>query len=218
MTRFPRPASRFAPAGLLAAALASLPLLSLPLATTAHAQDTGGLRLAPAAGTGPQGLAQPLPFTYRPFVTAQEMQAQSMPSAAERRERHKGLIAKVRGDAGYLAGFSMGTPLAPSRQAPPPDSAYGADYGYGTVSPIIIQSDGPVAVAIGNDNLIQQQAASGPGPIAQQQVATVNRKTSTASTTAPATQGPDIGGIAVVGGGAVNFVSGNGNIVQRAPR
>jgi len=59
--------------------------------------------------------------------------------------------------------------------------------------PIIINNQGPLAVTNGNGNVVQQQTAIGSGPIAQQQVAGT---------------GP---------GGALNLVTGSGNIVQRAP-
>ena len=59
--------------------------------------------------------------------------------------------------------------------------------------PIIINNQGPLAVTNGNGNVVQQQTATSPGPIAQQQL------TGT---------GP---------GGALNLVTGSGNIVQRVP-
>jgi hypothetical protein len=148
-----------------------------------------------------------MPVTWRPLVTAQEMQA--APTAADRQARHQNLIGKLRGDAGYLGGFAFGTPLAPSRQQVtlPPDDGFGYGYGYGEDGgsggrgrrQVVINNNGPVAIAIGNDNLIQQQTANGPGPIAQQQVATIGGKTSK-------------------GGGNVNMVSGDGVIIQQVPR
>jgi hypothetical protein len=203
------------PAALKSVVLGALALLAL--AGPGLAQETGGLRISPAAGTGPVGLAQPLPFTYQPLVTARDLQAG--PTAAERRERHQGLISKLRGDPGYLAGFSFGTPLAPSRQVPvAADEGFGFGFeeGFGPGGgrgrrPIVINNNGPVAVAVGNDNVIQQQTAISPGPIAQQQVATVNRGADGSA------GGAKSGGIPVIGGGAVNIVTGNGNIIQRAP-
>ena len=117
--------------------------------------------------------------------------------------RPTGWRVRIRGDAGYLGGFSMGAPSASSRQAEqagsfPDDGGYGyrrRHNGQGQ-GPIIINNEGPLAITVGNGNVVQQQNASGPGPIAQQQVAT-------------ATGGN--------GGGAVNLVGGSGNIVQRAP-
>ena len=59
--------------------------------------------------------------------------------------------------------------------------------------PIIINNQGPLAVTNGSGNLVQQQSAIGSGPIAQQQL------------------------IGTGPGGALNLVTGSGNIVQRAP-
>lgn len=115
-------------------------------------------------------------------------------------------------DAGFLGGFSFGTPRAASRQpvqVAQDDGFFDGGTGFGFepgfergsrrrgARPIIINNQGPLAVTVGNGNLVQQQSATGPGPIAQQQVATT-------------------GGAA--GGGALNLVTGGGNIVQRAPR
>jgi hypothetical protein len=100
--------------------------------------------------------------------------------------------------------------LSPSRQVPVADDGgfgFGSDGGFGSGDgfasgghhrrhrsrPIIINNQGPLAVTNGNGNVVQQQTAVGSGPIAQQQVAGT---------------GP---------GGALNLVTGSGNIVQRAP-
>ena len=170
------------------ATLAALAFLALGSPT--FAQDSGGVRLSPNAGRGPTGLAQPLPVTWRPLVTASDLQAG--PTAADRQARHQGMISKLRGDAGFLGGFSFGTPLAASRQPIP------ADGGFGFESAPIVINNGPVAITVGNDNVIQQQTADGSGPVAQQQVANVNSKTKASK-------------------GAVNLVAGDGTILQQAP-
>jgi hypothetical protein len=128
-------------------------------------------------------------------------------TAADHQAQNQTMISRLRGDPGFLAGFSMGTPLAASRQVPvsTEDGGY-QDFGGGGGGhrhrhggrPIIINNEGPLAVTVGNGNVVQQQSATGSGPIAQQQVAT--------------TPG---GGSA--GGGALNLVTGSGNIIQRAP-
>jgi hypothetical protein len=174
------------------------------LVAPAMAQEAGGLRLAPGLNGGPVGLARPLPFT-RTFVTAHDVQ--NGMTAADHQAQNQTMISRLRGDAGFLAGFSMGTPLAASRQVPvsTEDGGY-QDFGGGGGGhrhrhggrPIIINNEGPLAVTVGNGNVVQQQSATGSGPIAQQQVAT--------------TPG---GGSA--GGGALNLVTGSGNIIQRAP-
>ncbi len=176
------------------------PLLAmLALATPAVAQDAGGVRLAPGINGGPVGLARPLPFTRPPLLTARDVQGGMTP--ADHQAQNQAMISRLRGDAGFLAGFSFGTPLAASRQVQtlPDDGGYGyrRHHGHGE-GPIIINNEGPLALTVGNGNVVQQQSSSGSGPIAQQQVATT----------------PIAGSSS---GGAVNLVTGGGNIIQRAP-
>jgi hypothetical protein len=172
----------------------ALAALSVP----AMAQDSGGVRLAPGLNGGPVGLARPLPYTRPPFVTAHELQ--NGMTAADHQAADQNAIAQVRGDPGFLSGFAFGTPLAASRQ-PLPASYDGGGHrrrrGQGSHT-TIINNGGPLAVTVGDGNVIQQQSANGAGPIAQQQVATVP-------------------GGASHGGGATNLISGSGNIIQRAP-
>lgn len=165
----------------------------------AMAQEAGGLRLAPGLNGGPVGLARPLPFTRPPLLTAQDLQ--NGMTAADHQAQNQDMITRLRGDPGFLAGFSMGTPLAPSRQA----QVLADDGGFGRrhhhrhgQGPVIINNEGPLAITSGNGNVVQLQSANGSGPIAQQQVATT----------------PSGGSH---GGGARNLVTGSGNIVQRAP-
>jgi hypothetical protein len=166
----------------------------LALAMPAAAQEAGGLRISPAAKGGPVGLAQPLP-EVRTLITAQDLQGGM--SAADRQALHQNMIARLRGDPGFLAGFSFGQPLAPSRQVQVADdggdSGFAAGHRHHRSRTIVINNQGSLAVTNGNGNVVQQQTAAGPGPIAQQQLAG----------TSP--------------GGALNLVTGNGNIVQRAP-
>ena len=166
---------------------------------------SGGLRIAPEAKGGPVGIARPLPVVNT-WITAADLQRGMSPT--ERQSLHQGMISRLRGDAGFLAGFSFGQPLAPSRQVQvADDGGFGFDGGFvdggfalpaarhrhHRSRPIIINNQGPLAVTNGNGNVVQQQTAIGPGPIAQQQMAGT---------------GP---------GGALNLVTGSGNIVQRAP-
>ena len=177
------------------------PILAvMAVGSPAMAQESGGLRLAPGINGGPVGLARQLPFTAPPFLTARDLQNGKTP--ADHKAQNQAMISRLRGDSGYLAGFSFGTPLAASRQqaaALPDDGGYEyrRQHGHGQ-GPIIINNQGPLAITVGDGNVVQQQNASGPGPIAQQQVSTM----------------PDAGS---AGGGAVNLVSGSGNIVQRVP-
>ena len=174
-----------------------LPLLML-LASGAPAvgQDSGGVHLPPGTNGGPVGLARPLPFTRPPLLTARDVQ--NGMTAADHQAQNQDMISRLRGDPGYLSGFASGTPLAASRQPPVPTDAAHRPHHQNGARPIIINNEGPLAVTVGNGNVVQQQSATGSGPIAQQQVATT----------------PSAGSS---GGGAVNLVSGAGNIVQRAP-
>jgi hypothetical protein len=176
-----------------------LPLFALlTLGMPAMAQDSGGVALAPGVikKGGPIGLARPLPYVRPPLVTARE--AQGGLSPADHQAIDQNAITNLRGDPGFLSGFAFGTPLAPSRQAALPDDAgYRRRHPHGP-APIIINNEGPLAVTVGNGNVVQQQSATGSGPVAQQQVATT----------------PTAGS---AGGGATNLVTGAGNIIQRAP-
>jgi len=92
-------------------------------AGTAMAQDAGGIGFAPGqitASNMAQAFAQPPRMPV--FATGQRRGAP--PGAmvtnpgVSRSAVNQQAIAKVRGDAGFLAGFSQGQPLAGSRQAP----------------------------------------------------------------------------------------------------
>jgi hypothetical protein len=184
-------------------------------AAPAMAQESGGIALAPHIARGPTGLARPMPFVL-PGITASDVQASL--KATDRSTRHQAMIARLRGNAGYLGGFAFGAPLAASVQPMPqiplaPDpgfgpsdgSGYGSDWhgpsgGRGSRQIVVNQVDvttfqGPVVV--GNNNSVQQQIASGSGPIALQQVMGQ-----------PGASGT---------GGAVNAIGPNGNVIQRAP-
>jgi hypothetical protein len=178
--------------------LAGLALLSL--GGSGLAQETGGLGLDPSIKDGPHGLARPMQVNRNPYMTARDVQGGM--TAADHQAQDQAMISALRGDPGFLAGFSMGAPLAASRQpvaALPDDGGYRyrRQHGHGD-GPIIINNGGPLAVTVGNGNLVQQQSATGSGPIGQQQVATVPGRGTSA-------------------GGALNLVSGAGNIVQHAP-
>jgi hypothetical protein len=179
----------------LLSVMAMMALTAPAMMAPAVAQDAGGLRIAPGAKGGPVGLARPLPFTQT-FVTAHDLQ--NGMTSADHQAKNQDMITRLRGDPGFLSGFQLGTPLAASRQQPvlPDDGGYRSRRRHGP-RPIIINNEGPLAVTVGNGNVVQQQSAIGSGPIAQQQVATT----------------PAAGSH----GGALNLVSGSGNIVQRAP-
>ena len=178
-------------------------LTMLVSALPAMAQETGGTAIAPQfIGQGAvKGLARPLLGARTPFLTAHDVQ--NGMTAADHQAQNQTMISKIRGDAGFLGGFQFGQPLAASRQLAGQDQGFGFDGGFHQrhrhdPQPIIINNQGPLAITNGNGNLVQQQSSIGAlGPVAQQQVAT----------TAPGSSG-----------GALNLITGGGNIIQRAPR
>ena len=158
-------------------------LMMLAIALPAVAQDSGGLGLSPealAAG-GPRGLARPMRITF-PSIGAADLQA--TPTAEERRQRHQSMIGRLRGDGGFLDGFSFGQPRAASRQPPPPPVEP-------VLVPVIIDQRTRIVnryedqrsrvvnrfeapVTIGDNNVVlQQNGGSGRGSVAQQQVVTI---------------------------------------------
>lgn len=181
-------------------------LLLLALTLPATAQESGGLGLSPealAAG-GPRGLARPMRVTFA-SIGAADLQA--TPSAEERRQRHQGMVGRLRGDGGFLDGFSFGQPRAASRQPPPPPVEP-------VLVPVIIDQRTRIVnryedqrthvvnrfeapVTIGDHNVVlQQKGGSGGGATAQQQVVTIG---------------------AAAASGATNVVSGGGDVRQAAP-
>ncbi|CAH2602426.1 conserved exported protein of unknown function [Rhodovastum atsumiense] len=156
-------------------------LACLAMALPAAAQETGGL-----------SLGRSLPFSPM-TITARDVQQAH--AATLRGQRHQGMITRVRGDAGYLAGFSFGVPLAASVQ--PRGGDGGVAFGRPRPRIVVNRFEGPVAITEGSGNVIQlQQGISGSGPVALQQV----------------TNGqPTPGSI-------VNVVDPSGNVVQRTGR
>jgi hypothetical protein len=189
---------RFLLPGVLLAALQLQP---------AAAQDMGGVNLLPealAAG-GPHGLARPMRTTFA-GIGAADIQGLNMPSAAERRQLHQQMIARVRGDGGFLDGFGLGQPLAASRQAPIPVDPAPVPIIEQIFAPTFNRNrtvirnsfEAPVAVTVGHGNVVQQQGPQSGGTNAQQQVA-------------------NIGGSARRSGGASNVIAPDGSIAQQAP-
>jgi hypothetical protein len=223
----------------------------------AAAQDRGGVGLLPEALAvgGPRGLARPLLSAF-PSVGASDLQSLAMPTAAERSQRHQNMIARLRGDGGFLDGFSFGQPLAASRQRPIPVPGDPPPFVEQIFAPTFNRTvnrtfnrnrtivrnnfEAPVAVTVGNNNLVQQQGASSGGTNAQQQVANIGGRgrqrgggaTNIAMPSGPAAQpqGLQSGANAqqqVVtigdrhgqqGGGASNLVTPSGSVLQQAQR
>ncbi|CAO3433833.1 hypothetical protein [Azospirillum doebereinerae] len=93
-------------------------------ASGAAAQDSGGIGFGPG-GVSAANLAQAFAQPARQPVFVNAARRGAPPGmrvtnpAQSRKEVHQQLIAKTRGDAGFLAGFHQGQPLAASRQPPP---------------------------------------------------------------------------------------------------
>jgi hypothetical protein len=128
-----------------------------------------------------------------------------MPDAAQRRQQHQDLIARVRGDGGFLDGFSQGQPLATSRQRPLPgpvpvlaDPPIVEQIFAPTINRTTVRNrfEAPVAITTGDNNLVLQQGSQSGGTNAQQQVV-------------------NIGGNARPGG-ASNVVTPSGTVLQQA--
>src|SRR4051794_2687078 len=168
--------------------------LAAAFAGSSAAQEAGGIAVAPEAVGGLSGLAR-LPDPVFPGGAAQTLEAGMAP--ADRQAGHQAMIARLRGDSGYLGGFAFGQPLAPSRTLSVAASPYGLVESGGVLQqPVVIDNfGGPIAVANGDGNVIQQ-ATAGSGTVGQQQIANLGGAPSAA--------------------GAANLV-GDGDVVQRAP-
>lgn len=130
-------------------------LCLLAAATPLAAQEAGGVAVEPAAMAGLSGLAQ-LPAYVYPGATATDIQG-SVP-AASRSANHRAMIAKVRGDGGFLDGFAFGKPQALSRTpAGPP-----------LVPNFNLVQNFNAPVTSGSGNIVNYLVAHGQGPIAQQ--------------------------------------------------
>lgn len=103
-----------------------LPAAALLLtAGSAAAQDMGGIGFAPggpSAANMAQAFAQParLPVFANSQKRGAPPGAMVTNPAVSRKAMHQQSITKIRGDAGFLAGFNKGQALAVSRQPPVP--------------------------------------------------------------------------------------------------
>src|SRR5690349_14736121 len=182
-------------------------LLAAFSALQAAAQEMGGVRALPQfLGQGAiRGLARPLMSAF-PSVGAADLQASVMPTAADRRQQNQNQIAQVRGDGGFLDGFSQGQPLAASRQRQP--SFGGPPVVQEIFAPTINRNhnrtiirnefQGPVAITRGNNNVVLQQGSQSGGTNAQQQVVNIGRGAGRS-------------------GGATNIAAPGGSVLQQAP-
>lgn len=130
----------------------------------ALAQEAGGIGF-PAGGVSSANLAQAFAQPARQPVFANAARRGAPPGAMvtnpakSRKEFHQELIAKTRGDAGFLAGFQKGQPLAASRNPLPelqPMTFIDAPF-------IVNNVDSSLNIAFGEGNSASQGVATSVG-------------------------------------------------------
>ncbi len=147
-----------------------LPTVAALLLTagTAAAQVTGGIAFPPGPIPGAamaQAFSQAprLPVSVNPTPRGAPPGAMVTNPSVRRSSVNQQAITRIRGDAGYLAGFNKGQPLAASRQPP-----VQPDPGFTIIdAPFIVNNfNSALNFAFGDGNVSQQQlgdgAAAGP--------------------------------------------------------
>jgi hypothetical protein len=122
----------------------------------AAAQTAGGLSVSgPGFGQLPMSsLSQGGGASGSPLSRPTDVRAAN--PARSHQATDQQAIARIRGDAGYLAGFQFGQPLAASRQPPPPDVAPVPDITF-INDPFIVNNDNSVVtLSVGDNNTSQQ--------------------------------------------------------------
>jgi hypothetical protein len=199
-------------------AIALLALFHLP----ASAQEAGGVAIDPevlSSANVPVLTPPGFPFTHASGAPS-PAGLPNVGSAANRQAVHQQLIARMRGDGGFLQGFVRGQPVASSR-APAGDPLVPVVINN---TPVFFSSEGgPLSADFGTGNIVQQQAAPPPagavgpaGNVGQHQ--TVNLVPAAAPSTAPVAAPGSIGaGIRAARGGRTNITNGGGNTVIAGP-
>jgi len=133
--------------------------------------------------------------------------------ARSRQTTDQQAIARIRGDAGYLAGFQFGQPLAPSRQppvTPTPDVTIVND-------PFVVNNDNStVSLSVGDNNTSQQGTGTVASTPQSKTVPLVTPNTphqppTLASTLAASFGAPELNNA----GSVVNLAVGTGNIAKQ---
>lgn len=139
----------------------------LMTAGTASAQDAGGIGFP--SGISPANLAQAFAQPQRMPVFANPQRRGAPPGAlvtnptVSRKGTHQQAITKIRGDAGFLAGFNKGQALAVSRQ-PPPVFAPPVTF---IDAPFIVNNfNSALNFAFGDGNVSEQQSFQSSGEAA----------------------------------------------------
>ncbi|SMF19919.1 hypothetical protein SAMN02982917_0867 [Azospirillum oryzae] len=149
---------------------AFLPTVAALLLTagTAAAQVTGGIAFPPGPIPGAamaQAFSQAprLPVSVNPTPRGAPPGAMVTNPSVRRSSVNQQAITRIRGDAGYLAGFNKGQPLAASRQPP-----VQPDPGFTFIdAPFIVNNfNSALNFAFGDGNISQQQLGDGSaGPV-----------------------------------------------------
>nr|WP_295836814.1 hypothetical protein [uncultured Azospirillum sp.] len=149
---------------------ALLPTVAALLLTagTATAQVTGGIAFPPGPIPGAamaQAFSQAprLPVSVNPTPRGAPPGAMVTNPSVRRSSVNQQAITRIRGDAGYLAGFNKGQPLAASRQPP-----VQPDPGFTIIdAPFIVNNfNSALNFAFGDGNVSQQQLGDGSaGPV-----------------------------------------------------
>lgn len=149
---------------------ALLPTVAALLLTagTAAAQVTGGIAFPPGPIPGAamaQAFSQAprLPVSVNPTPRGAPPGAMVTNPSVRRSSVNQQAITRIRGDAGYLAGFNKGQPLAASRQPP-----VQPDPGFTIIdAPFIVNNfNSALNFAFGDGNVSQQQLGDGSaGPV-----------------------------------------------------
>ncbi|CAO3454245.1 hypothetical protein [Azospirillum largimobile] len=138
-------------------------------AGTASAQVTGGIAFpsGPIPGAAmAQAFAQVprLPVSVDPNRRGAPPGAMVTNPSVSRSSMHQQSITRIRGDAGYLAGFSKGQPLAASRQ--PPVQPVDPSFTFIDAPFIVNNFNSALNFAFGDGNISQQQLGDdGAGPV-----------------------------------------------------
>lgn len=144
---------------------ALLPTVAALLLTagTAAAQVTGGIAFPPGPIPGAamaQAFSQAprLPVSVNPTPRGAPPGAMVTNPSVRRSSVNQQAITRIRGDAGYLAGFNKGQPLAASRQPP-----VQPDPGFTIIdAPFIVNNfNSALNFAFGDGNVSQQQLGDG---------------------------------------------------------
>jgi len=146
-------------------------------AGTAAAQEAGGSQITlmgPAAMNPGMALQAPLrPQGLLLGTPASITNRSALADKQNRRAFNQQAIARIRGDAGFAAGFFRSQPLAQTRQPPPPPFEPAVIFLQTIEAPFILNNfESAINLDFGEGNIAQQQVAGSGGDVNQQQIAT----------------------------------------------